>query len=199
MSGKRGRLDWAVIHRSLEERLARLGSTHRDGERVAALLRERAERLAAVPRDGTAAANIGRAIVLCSGGERYGLAIEGAREVTTLPRAAVLPGVGPKLLGIVNWRGDFIAMFDLGLLLGLTRPKERAASRVVFLRGEAPAIAIAVDAVEGIAEFDRLSLQPVGQVGPSHPELFRGATASGLVILDEARLGKVLRDELEAA
>jgi purine-binding chemotaxis protein CheW len=199
MSGKRVRLDWAGIHRSLEERLERLGSTQQDGARVAALLRERAAQLAVVPRDRAATVTIGRVVVLRAGEERYGLPVESAREVTMPTRAAVLPGAGPALLGIVNWRGDFVAMFDLALLLGLTPPKESASSRVVFLRGEAPAIALAVDAVEGIAEIDRSALQPVGEAGASHPELFSGATSSGLVVLDGARLGRILRDELEAA
>jgi purine-binding chemotaxis protein CheW len=200
MTGKSARFDWKEIHKELESRLSHLGATiESDSARVQALLRERTAQLAAVPRHAGARDELRRAIVLCLGTERYALAAECAQEVTRLSRAAIVPGAGPAVVGIVNWRGEFVTVFDLALLLGLTPAEDRAARRVVVLRGEEPRLALAVDGVEHIAELNLAELQPADQLRSQHAEFFKGATTDALVVLDEVRLLASLREDLQAA
>ena len=197
------RFDWSAIHRDLEARLTRLGTTiEDDDERARALLRKRTAELAAAPRSARPRSQVARAVVLLAESERYALALECAHEVTRLTRAAVLPGAGAAIIGIVNWRGEFVTAFDLTMLLGLTPAADRAADResrcLVVLRGE-PLLALAADGVAHIAEIDISGLQPAEQTGAKHAELFKGSTADGLVVLDETRLLASLREELKAA
>lgn len=201
MTGKSTRFDWKEIHKELEARLSRLGSTlENDGERVQALLRERTAQLAMVPRDAGAGAALTRAIVLRVGTERYGLAVECAQEVTRLSRSALLPDTGPEILGIINWRGEFVTVFDLALLLGAAAAvDDDGARRVVVLRGEEPRLALAVDGVEHVLEVNVAELQPADQLRARRAELFAGATADGLVVLDETRLLASLLEDLQAA
>lgn len=199
MTGRTSRFDWTAIHSELESRLSHLGATiESDNARVEALLRERAAQLAAVPGDANARKALRRGVVLCLGSERYALAVECAQEVITPSRTAVIPGAGAAMLGIINWRGEFVTVFDLAVLLGLTPAADADQRRIVVLRGEEPRLALAVDGVERIVEFDPAELQPADQLRSQRSDLFKGAT-DALVVLDEDRLLAGLREDLQAA
>jgi len=200
MSIKTARVDWKELHKELEGRLSLLGSTvENSDERVHTLLRERTAQLAAAPRVASQEKRIQRAIVLCLGAERYALAVECAREVTRLSRPAIVPEAGASMLGIINWRGEFVTVFDLALLLGVPPADDPAARRVVVLRGEEPRLALAVDGVEHVTEINLAELQPAEQLRTQRTEFFKGATADGLVVLDETTLLASLQQDLQAA
>ena len=198
MSGRIQSFDWAEIHRQLEHRLSHLGSTiENDAARLQALLHERTAQLAAAPRRLEKPDQLVRALVVRVADERYALPMTCAQEVTKMPDVAIVPETGPEVLGVINWRGEFVMTFDLALLLGLA---PGAGERVaIILRGEEPRAALAIDGVEQMAELDLSQLQPKEPLRLQHPEYFRGATGDALAVIDEDSLLARLRRELEAA
>jgi chemotaxis signal transduction protein len=200
MSAARARFDWQAIHAELEARLARLGARlDDDGPKVAAILRGRSVQLAARLAPGTGAGGLPRVLLVRLGAERYALPLECAQEVTALSHAATLPGAGAAVVGVVNWRGEFVVVFDLALAIGLAPAEGRRLGHVIVLRGPEPRLAVAVDHVERILALDIGALQAPEQLRSRRAELFRGATADAVVVLDEGRLMTELRQELQAA
>ncbi|MEX0852801.1 MAG: chemotaxis protein CheW [Bauldia sp.] len=200
MMRQRKRFDWQAIHAALDRRLSGLGSTiEDDAEAVRDLLRKRSIALAATVRDPRAQNQLTRLLVFRLGEERYALALDCAREVTGLSWSAAIPGAGPGIVGIVNWRGEFAVVFDLAPILGLPASADRAQRRVIVLRGEEPPVGLAVDAVEEIIHIDLTALTAREQLRSKHVELFRGATADAVLVLAEDTLRARLAQELKAA
>jgi len=194
------RFDWADIHAALAARLKHLGSgIEANDARLQAMLRERAEHLAKAPHDVAAQDPEQRLLVLRIGTERYALALECAQEVTLMTHAAVLPGSGPEIHGIVSWRGEFVTVFDLAQILGVDSGADPASRRLVVLRGEEPRVGLVVDGVEHVAALRLSQLQPAEDLRTAHAEYFKGATADALIVLDEDRLLPGLRERLQAA
>jgi purine-binding chemotaxis protein CheW len=200
MSGSRKQFDWREIHAELERRLAHLDATiEDDAGRVDALLRERSAALAQVPRDRRDQQDLDRAIAFRLGQERYALSLDRAQEVSGLPRVAMVPGAGAAVLGIINWRGDFVFVFDLKVMFGLPADESRIDRRVIVLRGEEPRVALAVDVIEGIVGVEASALQPPDQLRVAHGDLLQGATADAVLVLAEDSLLARISEELRAA
>jgi len=199
MSRQRKRFDWQAIHAELNRRVATAGSTvDDDPERVRRLLEERSLALAAVLGDASVRRPLTRLLVFRLGQEQYGLRLDDAREVTGLSRYATIPGAGSGILGIVNWRGEFVVVFDLPSLLGVAVPEDHARRRVIVLRGDQP-MGLAVDSVERTVEVDLTSLQPRDRLRLKRAELFRGATSESVLVFAEDSLRARLDEELRAA
>jgi purine-binding chemotaxis protein CheW len=85
------------------------------------------------------------------GGERYALPVEHVREVGSLGDVTPLPRSGPYTLGVVNVRGNIVAVFDLGSLLGVARAG--SAANVVVAELDEGLVGFAVDEVTGVGEL----------------------------------------------
>jgi purine-binding chemotaxis protein CheW len=198
---QRKHFDWNAIHAELDRRLAHVGQTVEDNDqRVHQVLLARAQALAAVPRAQEREADLTRILIFRLAAERYGLVLDCAREVVGLSRAASIPGAGPGLLGIVNWRGEFAVVFDLAPILGRPPAEDRSGRQVIVLRGGERIFALAVDAVEEVVRVDLETLQPAEQLRPKQVALFRGATTGDpVMVLAEDALKARLTEELQAA
>jgi chemotaxis signal transduction protein len=200
MSGARKRFDWRQIHDRLDRGLARLESTYEhDPARVAVLLKERSVRLAKRPADRAAAATLSRVLVFGAGGERFGLALANASEICPITRMAALPGAAAAIVGIVNWRGEFVFVCDAARLVGAQATTDSAARHAIILRGSVPRTALAVDSLDGIASVDLARLQPVEPLGLTRRDLFKGMSEDAVLVLDGERLLARLNEELQAA
>ncbi len=199
MKGRAKIFDWARIRAELETQPRQSSGTalERDPKLVQALLRERTLELAA-PTGENAAARLTSVIVLMAGGERYALALPFAQEVVTMSHLAVLPGAAPALLGVANWRGEFVSVFGLAALLGAAKPEGSAARRYVVLRSGEPRLALAVDAVDHVVKIDMHRLQQAEELGARRADLIVGATADSLVLLNGEGLLGSLKEELAA-
>jgi purine-binding chemotaxis protein CheW len=129
--------------------------------------------------------------------ERYALPLSIAREVMELGRPVKLPGAPRAVIGIVNWRGSFVAVFDLGALAGAAPAAQP--TRAVVLVGHEPPYALAVDRVEAIATIDTAALQPADPLMPRAAAMFRGAAADALLVIDQAALMARLAGNPDAA
>jgi purine-binding chemotaxis protein CheW len=196
----RKRFEWQVIHDELEARLASIAATvDDDPARAERLLRDRSTALAASRQNKGARAPLPRMLVFRLGSERYALALECAREVAELANVAILPGVAASVVGLVNWREEFVVVFDAASVLGVPLPDEQTRRRVIVLRGEEPRVALAVDAVEDVVAIDPAALQPPGQLGSRHADLLKGGTDDAILVVAEDALRARLAGELKAA
>ena len=122
------------------------------GEMRDALLDARAAALAARSRDAERAVATQGVLVCACGVERVGLPLAAVAGVTPLPPCTALPGAPTTLRGICAMAGTIVSVLDLAACLGLTAGSGEG--HVVRLRGQEPALALAVDRVVGIARIE---------------------------------------------
>jgi purine-binding chemotaxis protein CheW len=85
------------------------------------------------------------------GRERYALPIENVLEVAELGELTTIPGAGPGVLGVRNFNGQVLPVFDLGRVLGVSH-NGRPPHVVVADHGGRLA-GLAVDAVTDVGPF----------------------------------------------
>lgn len=178
---------------TLEHRLERLrartlNDAAEDPQRVEALLAERTARLARRPREDGAQAAV---LTLRIGAERYGIELERVAGVVSGERLHPLPGSAPELAGILERRGELVAVADLARLLGGHAARD-IAGRVVLLRDGARRLGMRVDGAEGVAHLDLGALAPAGESGDRR--LLRGMAEGCLAILDADLLVALLNE-----
>ena len=91
-------------------------------------------------------------LVFDLGGIPHGLPIDQVRAVAPLPKVTRLPHPPTALSGLVAWRGTVVNLFALADLLDRDA---MGATAMIVLRHDAPRIALAVDAVSGVATIAR--------------------------------------------
>jgi purine-binding chemotaxis protein CheW len=186
-------IDWAAVRRRLARAAeASAGNVRPSPEQARAVMDERARALARAPAEPTSAARALEVVVFALSGERYALEAAHVREVVRLSGLTPLPGAPDFLAGVINLRGQILAVFDLRKLFGV--PTEGAAepSRVLALGAGRAEFGVLADTLHEVAAL------PEGQVRePEVPpagigrDWLRGVTPEGLVVLDGAAL---LRD-----
>lgn len=91
------------------------------------------------------------------GGVAHGLPIDCVRAVAPVPKVTRLPHAPGVLRGLVAWRGTVVNLFALAELLERDATEPTA---MIVLRHETPRIALAVDAVSGVASVLRTDTAP---------------------------------------
>ncbi len=176
-------IDWADVHRRLEQSQAALSDTsEQSSERVRQILAERTRRMAAVVVD-TRKERLALLLVCRLGAERYAMHLGEVAEVAALGALALPPRAPPALLGAMNLRGVVHRVFDLGRLMGgagLVGAGEPGGHVVVLRRQEFPT-GLRVDQAEGIVPIlaDRLAVN-----ASAHQNCFTKTMVDGLLILD---------------
>jgi len=99
-------------------------------------------------------------VVIRLGGERYGLPGSAAREVLRLPRLVRVPRVAAHILGVINLRGQIVAVTDLRPLLGLPAGELRAGGRLVVTEAAGLLTALVAEEVEGIRSIAISDIAP---------------------------------------
>ncbi len=132
------------------------------------------------------------------GGEFFGIAAAGAREVLRIPRLARLPGVGEHIPGVISLRGEIVAVTDLRPLLGLSGREIPPRGRLVVVEGGGMATALLAETVEGLRSVPRSSVEDLTEGLPGLTrELAVGQVVEEggiLVLLDLERL--LAREEM---
>lgn len=107
----------------------------------------------------------GQMVLLGCGEELFAVPVTRVQEILDLCPIARLPHAPPHLLGLIDVRGESIAVGDLRRLLGQTPPADSTATRIIVLwvaRGEEKTvIALKTDRVIEVADLDEGSLGPV--------------------------------------
>lgn len=131
-------------------------------------------------------------MVVVFGSQRLGLPAAACREVLKLPRIVKVPRLPRHLPGIINLRGEIVAVTDLRPLLQLPGEEATASSRLVVIAEGAIRTALLVERVEGLQTISENVVVPLAE-GSTHvaADLFRGKVEEAnftLLLLDVKRL-----------
>ena len=116
---------------------------------------------ASFSRDLLAESHAGRTLHLTVqvGPEVFAVPVIQARRLVRGAEVVPLPGAPRHLLGLINLRGDLIAVYDLPFMYGYP-PAERAVANVVVMRGPT------FDAGLAVTEIGRLVAMDEAEMGP---------------------------------
>jgi purine-binding chemotaxis protein CheW len=131
-------------------------------------------------------------VVFRLGGERFGLPSTVCREILRLPRLVRVPRVGEHILGVINLRGQIVAVTDLRPLLGLPEREVAASAQLVVAETAGLLTALLAEKVEGIQAIPVEAIEPLTEgLGGFPREVVEGqVTEEGglLVLLDLGRI-----------
>jgi purine-binding chemotaxis protein CheW len=106
-------------------------------------------------------------------GETYALPIAGVRQILKVGAVTEVPRAEPRLLGLINVRGEMLPLYDVkvGLHLATTYPTVRTGAdvprgtRVVLVRDPGGDAGLLVDRVVGAVKLTRSLLESVPPLG----------------------------------
>ncbi|MGH7469210.1 MAG: chemotaxis protein CheW [Longimicrobiales bacterium] len=101
-------------------------------------------------------------VVFSCDGERFAVPLLLSREVVPPQPFTRLPGCGPEVAGLLGLQGRVVTAFDMGTVLGLSSALRMADYRVLVIDLDDRIVALAVDAVVGIAREQAAHLEPAG-------------------------------------
>jgi purine-binding chemotaxis protein CheW len=125
-------------------------------------------------------------VVFHLGGERFGIPTTCSREVLRLPRLVQVPRLPEHIRGIVNLRGQIVAVTDLRPLLGLAQRELPQRVQLVVVEAAGLQTALLTEGVEGIHAIAVDTIEPVteGLAGfPRDAAEGHVATEKGLLVL----------------
>lgn len=127
-------------------------------------------------------------VVIRLGGERFGLSAEAAREVLRVPRMVRVPRVAAHIQGVINLRGQVVAVTDLRPLFGLSAGDLPAGGRLVVVEAAGLVTALVAEGVEGIRGIAADAVESVTEGLDGFPREAVAGQVSGeeglLVLLD---------------
>jgi purine-binding chemotaxis protein CheW len=187
----------AVNWDDLRRRLARVqavldGRVRYSPERSREILEARARELARPPA-AAVFADAAPIVVFTLGDEKYALEARHVREVVRLSEYTPLPGAPAVLVGVVNLRGDILAVFDLRSFLGAAARDRGEQARVLVMGGDRAEFGVLADAADEVRllRLDEVLPPPATNAG-ARSGYIRGVTREALIVIDGAAL---LRDE----
>ncbi len=97
--------------------------------------------------------------------EVYGIDVMQIREVLRCPEISPVPGAPPYVLGIINLRGNMVAIIDTRSRFGLEPHELDDYSRIIILEAQDYMIGFMVDSVSEVAELNLASVEPSPDTG----------------------------------
>jgi purine-binding chemotaxis protein CheW len=194
-------IDWKKVH----ERLARATRATEEAlrlspERARQVMEERARTLARVPTEAPDAAEVLEVVSFSLANERYAIETGHIREVIRFTDFTPVPGAPDFLVGLVNLRGEILAVFDLRKLFGIVDMGVTDLSRVIVLGGERAEFGVLADTVYEVMTLRTSEVfEPPGSVAGVGREYLRGVTKEGLIVLDGSVLLQAVRFFIDQA
>ncbi len=197
-------MDWREARQRLDRAIAATEEAGKPSpERARQVLAERARTLARVPTQAAGAGDMLEVITFTLAGESYGLETGHVREVLRLTEYTPVPGAPDFLLGVLNLRGEILAVIDLRRFLGAAARGVTDLARVIVLGGERAEFGVLADSVLEVRALPREQvLAPPGSVAGVGRQYLRGVTAEALIVLDAGILlqdGRLYIDQEEEA
>lgn len=115
-------------------------------------------------------------------GWRFGIGVRDVIEVQPAAAVTVLPGAPPVIEGVLDLRGELIAVLSGRERLGAGPRPVRLTDRFVVIRTAARTMAVRVDAVVALSDVELVDLEREASLAP---DVLQGA---GLVRLDDGLL-----------
>ena len=117
------------------------------------------------------------------GNQIFAADVADVREILDHQQIAPLPNASASLLGMIDLRGEGIAVMDLALSLGLARSSEEHEGRIIVLdlqTDRESAVAIMVDRVRTVVEVAEEAVDPL----PSVPGGWNAGAMFGVTRVD---------------
>ncbi|MBE5316120.1 MAG: chemotaxis protein CheW [Xanthomonadales bacterium] len=114
------------------------------------------------------------------GGQSYAVELLKVQEVQRVPDILPVRGASSHVMGVMNLRGQIIAVIDLGACIGLPHEPLTEASRVIVLETEEETVGLLVSAVaEVISLSERAVENPVSSIPALPREALIGIARHG--------------------
>ena len=182
-------IDWEAIHRRLE--LAAIAITGGNGhgpEEVRRVLEASARAAAHPPTQADEAEQI-EILAFTIAGETYGVETHYVREACQLKDLTFLPCTKPFLAGVMNRRGQVLAIVDLRKFFELPARGLTELSRVIVLRGSNSELGLLADTIEGVRTVIVSDLQEgLPTLTGIRERFLKGVTGQMLAVLEGGRL-----------
>jgi purine-binding chemotaxis protein CheW len=184
-------VDWRQVRARLALAAETIEHAQRPSPEVAAdVLARRARALERAPEREPAATEVLNVVAFTLGQERYGIEMSWIREITRLPHLALVPGAPAFVAGVINYRGEIVAVFDLRTLLGTASRGLVDMLRVVVVGSERAEFGILASRVlqAETVRPEELSRKPLKSVAGVGGTLVMGVTRDALIVLDGRKL-----------
>lgn len=117
-------------------------------------------------------------LIAVAGGESYALPLLDVREVMKDQALTPIPGVHPSVLGLMNIRGEIVAVVDLRRLLSLDDSREL--QRLVVVSDDSRMVGLAVEDVPGVEGVEESEVQET----PATTDKRLSEFVQGVAVLD---------------
>lgn len=183
-------VDWAAVRERLARAQAATASAlELSPARARAVMDERARLLARAPAEGKAPSEVLQTLTFVLGPERYAVEAKQVREIARLVDFTAVPGAPEFLLGVMNLRGEILAIADLRTFFGVPQQGLTDLARVVVLGVERAEIGVLADETHELRSLPLAEiLEPPDSVAGIGREYLLGITKDALIVLDAARL-----------
>jgi len=136
-------------------------------------------------------------VVFAIGNEEFGVDISQVREIVRLVQITYMPKAPAFIEGVVNLRGQIVAIIDLAKRLGIPAKPSGEATRIILVEIEENTVGMVVDSVSEVLRLSAEQLEDVPQLidteVPEHYIRGVGKLKDRLLILLD--LNKVLTTE----
>ena len=124
--------------------------------------------------------------------ETYGIDVMQIREVLRSPEISPVPGAPAFVLGIINLRGNVVAIIDTRSRFNLPPRELDDSSRILILEAGDYVVGFLVDSVSEVAELRSENIETAPDTGSRGPSRFISGLYNRdeglLILIDAARL-----------
>ena len=156
---------------------------------VQTVLKMRAAEMAKEPGQKKAASALLELVSFTLGPETYGIESSFIREVYPLKDFSPLPGIPPYVLGIINIRGQILAVVNLKKFFNLPEKGIGELNKVIILRDEQMEFGILADTIQGEETIEVEDIKAVPEaVSEIGSEYVKGVTSRNLIVLNAEKI-----------
>ena len=99
-------------------------------------------------------------VVFSLAGESFAVEISKVREIIRIPRITWVPGAPEFVRGVINLRGNVVAVLDLAAILSLPSPDESPQSRIIITETGDQIAGMLVDSVSRVTDIAPSEIEP---------------------------------------
>ena len=130
--------------------------------------------------------------------ENYGIPVIDVEEVLEVQRMANVPCTPDFIAGVINRRGEMIAVVDLNAFFGLGNVLENKESRIIVVNSAGMHIGVLTSVIIGEVRYDEADLAPPFQVSDGvKPEYIIGIYNNHIQIINLEHILSSLASSIE--
>jgi purine-binding chemotaxis protein CheW len=116
--------------------------------------------------------DIEKYLVFQIGSESYGMPLLQVQEIRSYTPATRVPGAPPYVLGVINLRGNIIAVLDARTRFGVEPVTEQESTVIIVAQIEGKTFGLRVDSVSDVVDVDTTQIQPPPPVASEETQRF---------------------------